>query len=326
MEIQELKQKANKLPMLPGVYLMKDREGSIIYVGKSKHLKMRVTSYFGQSKSKPRKVQRMVRQVEDFEYIITDTELDALLLECELIKKIKPLYNRLLKNDNKFKYIHLNENKETPLWEVAYERKRKGIYFGPYDMKYDLHQCVEAINDYYGLTQLNNNAKYSFMLVKSDNNKILQDEKDKLFYENAIAQSIEFLKNKNDEILNAYQIKMERAAERLQFEAAQRYMETWQILKRLTYREKAIAWSTSNEKNIAYVIQPQGGIKVYFLIGANIIKTLSIKKKRFLKKWYEYFDVEIPKPDHLEKWEIDRAYIIYNYLHRSEVCECIKID
>lgn len=325
---EELKKKANQLPMLPGVYLMKDREGSIIYVGKSKHLKMRVTSYFGKSRGKSRKVQRMVRQIEDFEHIVTDTELDALLLECELIKKIQPLYNRLLKNDRRFRYVHLNEKSEKPFWEIAYDRKEKGIFFGPYDMNYELQQGIDAINKYYGLTQnkARNDQDYTFTLIRKEVLSEGIDENLAACYAKRVEESKAFFKNQNEEIILAYKKKMESAAENLQFEVAKRYKEMWDILSRMTYHKKAIAWSTSNEKNIVYVMQPKGGTKVYFLIGATIIKTISIKQKRFLKKWNEYFDIELPERDHIEKWEIDRAYIIYSYLHRSELCECIRID
>ena len=123
MTIEDLKEKARNLPLLPGVYLMKDTLGSIIYVGKSKALKRRVSSYFSGG-SKPKKVERMVRSIYDFEVYYTDTELEALLLECRLIKQIKPLYNRLLKQDHRYRYFYLNPNDKRPRVRLVKRRKR----------------------------------------------------------------------------------------------------------------------------------------------------------------------------------------------------------
>jgi len=101
----ELKEKVNQFPKVPGIYLMKDNMKNIIYVGKSKSLKNRVKSYFTNSKNHSPKTLEMVSRISDIEYIETDTELEALLLECKFIKEIKPIYNRLIKNNNKYQYI-----------------------------------------------------------------------------------------------------------------------------------------------------------------------------------------------------------------------------
>ena len=97
-----LKEKIDNLPKTPGIYMMKDKYGDVIYVGKSKKLKERVKSYFVNSKNHSRKVKRMVKNIEDLDVILTDTELDALILECEMIKKIRPMYNQLLKNHENY--------------------------------------------------------------------------------------------------------------------------------------------------------------------------------------------------------------------------------
>ncbi len=96
----ELKEKVKNLPSCPGVYLMKDSLNSVIYVGKSKNLKSRIGSYFQNSKSHPPKVVKLVKNLKDFEYLTTDTEFEAFLLECKLIKEIKPIYNKLMKSQN----------------------------------------------------------------------------------------------------------------------------------------------------------------------------------------------------------------------------------
>lgn len=324
---QELKKKALALPLLPGIYLMKDKEGSIIYVGKSKHLRKRVSSYFGSQESKPQKVERMVRHIADFDYQITDTELDALLLECQLIKQIKPIYNKLLKNDSRYRYIHLNQEKEVPFWESVYERQDDAIYLGPYDMKNDLSYGIEAVNKFYGLAQCKGKPDKMCCIARLKKECLAPclGMNSAAYYQHQMNKASEFFKNENEDILIYYQEKMNEAAQKLDFERAQEYKKIWHILQRLTYREKAIAWSISKTKTIAFVPKPIGGVKVYFLVGALIIKTLSIKRKRILKQWFNDFDnfqgVDYP----VYKEQIDEAYIIYNYLHRNNGCEYIEL-
>ncbi|WP_165007012.1 MULTISPECIES: GIY-YIG nuclease family protein [unclassified Enterococcus] len=105
-----LKEKVRSLPLLPGVYLMKDQEGAVIYVGKAKRLKNRVSSYFHHNKQHSKKVLRMVRHIADFDFVVVDTELDALLLECQLIQYYRPFYNRQMNYFSNYNYLHISEN------------------------------------------------------------------------------------------------------------------------------------------------------------------------------------------------------------------------
>ncbi|OTP09469.1 excision endonuclease subunit UvrC [Enterococcus sp. 10A9_DIV0425] len=106
----DLKEKVKNLPLLPGVYLMKNIKGEIIYVGKAKNLKNRVSSYFRQNKQHTKKVLRMIRSIDDFDVVIVDTELDALLLECQLIQHYRPLYNRQMNYFNNYNYVHIHDD------------------------------------------------------------------------------------------------------------------------------------------------------------------------------------------------------------------------
>ena len=106
-KLRELREKSMKLPLLPGVYIMRDSRDRIIYIGKAKALKNRVSQYFGSQEGHTEKVRRMVENVDHFEYIITDTEYEALVLECSLIKQHKPKYNILLKDDKGYHYIKI---------------------------------------------------------------------------------------------------------------------------------------------------------------------------------------------------------------------------
>ena len=119
--IKALRAKAMALPLTPGVYLMRDKARNIIYIGKAKALKNRVSQYFGSPKNHPEKVRRMVSQVEDFEYILTDSEFEALVLECSLIKQHSPKYNILLKDDKGYHYIKVTAGP----WRRISEAKQK---------------------------------------------------------------------------------------------------------------------------------------------------------------------------------------------------------
>ena len=144
-----LKEKIDNLPKTPGIYMMKDKYGDVIYVGKSKKLKERVKSYFVNSKNHSRKVKRMVKNIEDLDVILTDTELDALILECEMIKKIRPMYNQLLKNHENYSYIKINKNIKYPYIEVSKEIEDYSLYFGPYTMDKKLDEIVSIISREY---------------------------------------------------------------------------------------------------------------------------------------------------------------------------------
>ena len=131
-KVAELRKKANTLPMEPGVYLMRDRRGEIIYVGKAKKLKNRVTSYFRGVERHLPKVYRMVEMVQDFDYIVTDSEFEALVLECSLIKLHSPKYNILLKDDKGYHYVCVTRE-EYPRIRLALQKGNDdNEYIGPF--------------------------------------------------------------------------------------------------------------------------------------------------------------------------------------------------
>lgn len=137
----DIQEQLKKLPGEPGVYLMKDENDKIIYVGKAISLKNRVRQYFQSSKNHSSKVKSMVKNIKSFEYIITDSELEALILECNLIKKYRPKYNVLLRDDKTYPYIKVTVNEDYPrVLKVRRVLKDKAKYFGPYTN-------VEAVND-----------------------------------------------------------------------------------------------------------------------------------------------------------------------------------
>jgi len=142
----DLKKQLKNLPEQPGVYLMHDKDDNIIYIGKAKILKNRVRQYFNSSKSHSPKVRAMVNHIAWFEYIVTDSELEALVLECNLIKKYKPHYNILLKDDKHYPYIKVTMNEEYPKLAITRAMKNDGArYFGPYSGMGPVRQVLDVI-------------------------------------------------------------------------------------------------------------------------------------------------------------------------------------
>ena len=139
-----------KLPDEPGVYIMKDKSGEIIYVGKAVSLKNRVRQYFQSSRNNPPKVQAMVRHIAEFEYIIVDNEVEALILEANLIKKHKPKYNILLRDDKQYPYIKVTTNEKYPrVLKTRKVLKDGAKYFGPYPSAYAVNDTIDIIRNLY---------------------------------------------------------------------------------------------------------------------------------------------------------------------------------
>ena len=131
IKLNELKQKANRLPMTPGVYIMKDKTDTIIYIGKAKSLKNRVTQYFGAGNQHTEKVRKMVSLVDDFEYVLCDSEFEALILENSLIKQHQPKYNILLKDDKGYHYIKITNEKWRKITTSMQLDDKRAEYIGP---------------------------------------------------------------------------------------------------------------------------------------------------------------------------------------------------
>lgn len=149
-KLRRLKDKANKLPLTPGVYIMKNKEGKIIYIGKAKALKNRVSQYFGSQEKHYTKVRKMVENVEDFDYILTDSEFEALVLECSLIKQNMPKYNILLKDDKGFSYIKVTDGWKN-IFPVLQKDDENADYLGPYTAGFSVTKAVEQAKKIYKL-------------------------------------------------------------------------------------------------------------------------------------------------------------------------------
>ncbi|MGN0556986.1 MAG: GIY-YIG nuclease family protein [Acutalibacteraceae bacterium] len=151
--LERLLHKANALPMLPGVYIMRNRDGEIIYIGKAKKLKNRVSQYFRSQERHLEKVRKMVSNVDDFDYILVDSEFEALILECSLIKQNSPKYNILLKDDKGYHYIHLTNEPWPRLTAEMQLKNDGGENIGPYNSSYMLRQAVDEAKRVFKLPQ-----------------------------------------------------------------------------------------------------------------------------------------------------------------------------
>ncbi|KRE29675.1 excinuclease ABC subunit UvrC [Paenibacillus sp. Soil522] len=212
----------NKLALLPdqsGCYLMKNSEGAIIYVGKAKVLKNRVRSYFNGSHNG--KTQRLVSEIRDFEFIVTSSNMEALILECNLIKQYHPRYNVLLKDDKTFPYIKITNEKHPKLEVTRRIIKDKGKYFGPYPNAYAAQQTKKLLDRLYPLRKcktLPDKVCLYYHLgqcIAPCEFDVQQTE-----YDRMIQEISRFLNGGQDVVKNELQRKMEEAAEKLEFERA----------------------------------------------------------------------------------------------------------
>ena len=238
-----LKEKLLSLPTTSGVYLMKDNNNNIIYVGKAKNLKRRVNSYFINNK-KNEKTHNLVSNINDFDYILTNSELDALMLENNLIKKYQPYYNILLKDGKAFPYIKINKKEDFPRLEITRKIRKDGAkYYGPYFAGVDVHKLVELINSAFMIRKCNKSftensnimrpcLNYSLGLCSAPCAKYIN----KTDYNDIIAKVEKFLQGDVEDVRQILNKKMENASENLNFERALELREQIKYLDRLKIR------------------------------------------------------------------------------------------
>lgn len=336
MNKEALRQKAQQLPLLPGVYFMEDSLGNIIYIGKSKALKNRVSSYFSGGK-KTSKVERMVRCIDSFKVQYTDTELEALILECQLIKAHKPIYNRLLKQDHKYRYFYLNPHHQRPRIRLVREKGEEGYYFGPYEKGQSLYLAMQAVNEYYQLPDCGREEiKENCLTYKRGKCigpcKMPYDEEQ---LKEKLNGAIKFLKGKDSRIINDYKEQMEEASYNLDFEEALKCKEIWLGLKALQFRKEAMSFALSPTISLLEEVCPAGGKKLFLWLGTRLLWSEKIKenlrakdKQKIEKSMLKAYGAGRLLPEkELTKEKIDEAQIIYSWLGKKtdEVCEHFMI-
>lgn len=249
-----LRKKAMSLPLLPGVYIMKNADGEIIYIGKAKALKNRVSQYFGSQNRHPVKVRKMVENVDRFDYIVTGSEFEALVLECSLIKQHSPKYNILLKDDKGYSYIRISEGEYRKISAVFNKKDDGSEYIGPYLSSYSVRQSVDAANKIFKLPQCNKVFPRDFGKSRPCLNYYISQCRGlctgkikKSDYDEAVDGAIAFLKGDSRDIIADLRVKMEKAAEELDFEQAAKLRDRINSIERIKEKQKVVYKSVEEQ-------------------------------------------------------------------------------
>lgn len=249
-----LRKKAMSLPLLPGVYIMKNADGEIIYIGKAKALKNRVSQYFGSQNRHPVKVRKMVENVDHFDYIVTGSEFEALVLECSLIKQHSPKYNILLKDDKGYSYIRISEGEYRKISAVFNKKDDGSEYIGPYLSSYSVRQSVDAANKIFKLPQCNKVFPRDFGKSRPCLNYYISQccglctgKIKKSDYDEAVDGAIAFLKGDSRDIIADLRAKMEKAAEELDFEQAAKLRDRINSIERIKEKQKVVYKSVEEQ-------------------------------------------------------------------------------
>jgi len=243
------------LPDKPGVYLMKNSLGEVIYVGKAKNLKNRVRQYFQSSKNHTEKVKAMVKNIEEFEYIVTDSEMEALILECNLIKKHRPRYNILLKDDKHYPFIKITVKEDFPrVFMTRMVAKDGAKYFGPYPDAGAVHETLLLIKKLFPVRTCKKSIEEGKILGRPCLNYFIHQCKgpcagyiNKAEYGSIIDSIIELLSGKDTSLLRELKSEMETAAENLEFEKAASLRDKISNLEKIREKQKIIIGSQEDE-------------------------------------------------------------------------------
>jgi len=253
MTFEELKEKAHSLPLKPGVYIMQDAQSTVIYVGKAKALKNRVSQYFQDSASHTEKTRAMVSQIDHFDVIIADSEFEALVLECSLIKRHQPRYNILLKDSKGYPYVRLS-NEAYPKFSLASKAAEDGArYFGPYAGRHSTQGIIDALRTALRLPSCNKKFPrdigkerpcLNFHMGKCDG--YCRGDELHEQHAQAIAQAVSLLEGRFKDVQKDLTQEMERAAEELRFERAAQLRDRLRAIELLGKRQKVIAASLAD--------------------------------------------------------------------------------
>ena len=280
MTREELKQAANSLPTEPGVYLMKDASDTVIYVGKAKKLKNRVSQYFQDTASHTAKTRRMVSLVDHFETIRAASEFEALVLECSLIKHYMPKYNILLKDDKGYPYLRLDLREPYPRITLANRVKDDGAsYFGPYGSRGRSQQVIQTIQTVFRLPGCNKKFPrdigkdrpcLNFHMQQCDG--FCRPEMPQAEYRRRMEQAKQLLEGKQKPLCEALRAQMEEASERLDFEHAALYRDRLRSIEALGQRQLVTAGSMADTDVIGwYETEAKACFAVLHFIGGNLM-------------------------------------------------------
>ena len=260
-DIERLKDKALRLTQSPGVYIMKDTNGKVIYVGKAKVLKNRVVSYFRNLSLQNEKVKKMVSHVEDFDFIVTDSEFEALILECSLIKQYNPKYNILLKDDKGYHYIKISNDK-FPRISLSMRRDSDDAqYIGPYISSFAVRKAVDEINRIFmlptcskkfGETRISNRPCLNYYIKRCMGvccKNISEKE-----YNDIIDSAVKYLKNGSTSSLENMKYEMNKAAKNLDFEKAIKFRDRINAIEKINQSQKIYLDDDKNIDVISFAV------------------------------------------------------------------------
>lgn len=272
----DIQEHLKTLPASPGVYIMKDKFGNVIYVGKAVSLKNRVRQYFQSSKNHSDKVRSMVKNIFSFEYIMTDSELEALILECNLIKKYKPKYNILLRDDKTYPYIKVTVNEDYPrVLKVRRILKDKAKYFGPYSNVSAVNDTIDIIRNIYPIRTCNIDMDKA---IKSGMRPCLNYHIKKCIgpctgmvskkeYMNMIDEILLFLSGKEDKLVEVLEEKMKAASMALDFEEAASYRDKISSLKDVMEKQKISNVQNDSDQDVIAManFDQEACVQVFFI-------------------------------------------------------------
>ncbi len=276
-----LREKASSLPLSAGVYIMKDKGGKVIYVGKSRALKNRVSQYFHDSLNAGTKTEKMTSLIHDFDYILCDTEIEALTLENSLIKLYHPRYNIKLKDDKSYPYLKATVDEEFPRFVMTRKRETgKAKYFGPYTSTATVYSIISALQKTFGLPSCRRSFPKDRGKVKNCVYRQLgciapcAPETTPEAYREAFTEAVSFLSGHYEKLISSLTEKMEYASENLAFEAAAAYRDRIRAVKKLEEKQKVVASPDTERDIIAWHIgDPVSAICVFYIRGGKLIDT-----------------------------------------------------
>jgi excinuclease ABC subunit C len=329
-----LLEKIKEIPATPGVYLMKDSAGQVIYVGKSKRLRQRVQSYFRESATHTNKIRKLVKHIHDLEIIETDTEFEALLLEWQLIQEIRPQYNRQMKTPEAFLYLTIRKVGKLYRLRPSTQPLRggDGWSFGPYTSRKTVSFAIRGLKDVYRLDCSNpaiNGSpclNYSLGLCRG----ICLGGKAVGEYNAIIEQLIHLLNGESAKLLEHMQQEMSQLADDLDFERAARYRNCIQSLQALLQKEDVMDFTEGNHLMLVAERLDENRVKCFVIRRTDVLFSEvysgengvdeEVRRDISARLSRELADVG-PAPERgVSRFEIDKAQIIYSYL-RSGKCK-----
>lgn len=308
-----LKEKVSNLPKTPGIYRMKNINGDIIYIGKAKNLKQRVSSYFVNNKQHSRKVQEMVKWIADFDYQLVDTEFDALLLECQLIHQTRPRYNRMMNYYEGYGYFQFIE--KAPYLKVLKEWSSTGLVIGPFFKQSKLEELKAIINSVYRLE-----GPLKFVGGVVADYREIEPEKEFLL---RIQEIKETLLGNSTALLTRIDQRVQSANERHDYEAAAQWWDNYLTVQRFLRRNKQLIQSMQNQIFVGILFE-EGNYYCYLYAKGELLNRVVYKRKPSFSQAQKRLEKAVAvktwqrlaaKPA-LDKQDVDLFPIFFNYLNR----------